>query len=44
MAYEILPYNEEATVFKVLNDGTPEFYGAQEECQQYVNNQINNEL
>jgi hypothetical protein len=36
MAYEISPYNEEATVFEVLNDGTPEFYGTEEECQAYI--------
>ena len=38
MAYEILPYDEAATIFEVLNDGTPEFYGTQEECQQYIDN------
>ena len=39
MAYEILSYNEEATIFEVLNDGIPEFYGTQEECQVYIDSQ-----
>ena len=25
-------------VFEVLNDGTPEFYGTEEECQVYIDN------
>ena len=36
MAYEISPYDEEATVFEVLHDGIPEFYGTVEECQAYI--------
>jgi len=37
MAHTIEAYNEEETVFEVLNDGIPEFYGTQEECQEYIN-------
>lgn len=37
MAYEVLPYDEQATIFEVLNDGTPEFYGTRKECESYVN-------
>lgn len=37
MAYEIDSYNEEQTVFEVLNDGIPEFYGSYDECVQYIN-------
>lgn len=36
MAYEISPYDEAATIYEVLNDGTPEFYGTPEECQAYI--------
>lgn len=39
MAYEISPYDEEATVFEVLNDSIPEFYGTAEECRQYIDQQ-----
>ena len=39
MAYLIEPYNEERTVFEVLNDDIPEFYGTEEECQQYIDEQ-----
>ena len=38
MAYEISPYDEEATIFEVLNDSIPEFYGTEEECQAYIDN------
>lgn len=38
MAYEIQPYDEEETVFEAVNDGIPEFYGTQEECQEYIDN------
>lgn len=39
MAYLIEPYNEKRTVFEVLNDDIPEFYGTEEECQQYIDEQ-----
>jgi hypothetical protein len=36
MAYEIDKYDEEGIVWEVVNDGTPEFYGSYEECQEYI--------
>ena len=38
MAYEIEPYDEDATVFEAVNDGIPEFYGTYDQCVEYVNN------
>lgn len=37
MAREIETYDEAQTIFEVLNDGTPEFYGTYEECVEYIN-------
>ena len=37
MAREVDAYDEAQTIFEVLNDGIPEFYGTYEECVQYIN-------
>ena len=40
MAYSVEPYDEEATIFEVVNNGTPEFYGSEEECIEWMQNKI----
>jgi hypothetical protein len=44
MKYSVEPYLEDESVWEVLEDSLPVFWGTREECQQYVNNQTNNEL
>lgn len=40
MSYSIQPYDEAETLFEVVNDGTPEFYGTREECNEWMENKI----